>query len=394
ESGIFELSFDVPNYVTGRYNLSVSSIDDYTEVLCENPQIIEAWSHTHMSLMGSLAYMLSGESVVLSGYVLDDLGENLNGTVGVYVDGELKAKVDHNATFEFNYTAPNTDENMTVKIEFHYFGKKYYLPSSEKVDIVVFRNATVEIKGEKSVVRPEDSIDLYVNLTSDEGYPIPDRFVRIFVVVGGVEEVVAEGYTNESGMFEARYEVPKSIKSGELVVYAKLASNLNVKSKDLKIRVMTLEQTFDLGTIFLVILSFSSLVVVYVLIKKGILKIPLRLGGGKVTPFDYRAVVEQITELFRTEKYREGILLSKDLLQGILREYKGISKSDSETFREFMYKVANSLGISLEDVEDYLSSYEKARFSNEEISVEDYAKMVQSITRMLSIITGEEIRFA
>ncbi|MHA1860254.1 MAG: DUF4129 domain-containing protein [Candidatus Asgardarchaeia archaeon] len=78
----------------------------------------------------------------------------------------------------------------------------------------------------------------------------------------------------------------------------------------------------------------------------------------------------------------------------MLREYKGISKSDSETFREFMYKVANSLGISLEDVEDYLSSYEKARFSNEEISVEDYAKMVQSITRMLSIITGEEIRFA
>ncbi|MCD6380990.1 MAG: hypothetical protein J7L50_01525 [Candidatus Odinarchaeota archaeon] len=394
ESGIFELSFEVPSYITGRYNLSVSSTDDYTELLCENPQIVEAWSYTHMSLTSPLDYMFSGESVILSGYVLDDLGKNLDGIVGVYVDGELKATLDYNVTFEFNYSAPNTNENTTVHIEFDYFGKKYYLPCSENVDIVIFRNATIEIKGEKNVVRPEDSIDLYVNLTSDDGYPIPNRFVRVFVVVDGVEEVVAEGYTNESGIFETRYKVPKSIKSGELIVYAKLVSNLNVKSEDLKIKVMTLEQPFDLGTILLVVLSLSSILVIYVLSKKGILKIPLKLGGRKVAPFDYKAVIEQITELFRTEKYREGILLSKDLLQGILREYKGISKSDSETLREFMYKVANNLGIPLEDVEDYLSSYEKARFSNEEISVEDYAKMVQSITRMLSIITGEEIRFA
>ncbi|MHA1506541.1 MAG: transglutaminase domain-containing protein [Candidatus Asgardarchaeia archaeon] len=394
ESGVFELSFEVPNDITGKYNVSVSSIDDYTEAICENPQMIEAWSYTHMSLTGSLEYMLSGESVILTGYVVDDLGGTLDGTVRVYVDEEPKGTIDYNGTFEFNYTAPNTYDNVTVYLEFNYVGKKYYLPCSENIDIVVFRNASIEIKSEKNLARPEDSIDLYVNLTSDKGYPIPGRFVRIYVIVDGVKDVVAEGYTNESGIFEAHYEVPKSIKSDELIVYAELVSTLSLKSDDLKIKVMTLGQVFDLGTLVLILVSLSSVVVVYILVRKGILKIPLRFGGSKVPSFNYRAVIEQITELFRTEKYREGILLSKDLLQGILREYKGISKSDSETFREFMYKAANSLGIPISDVEDYLSSYEKARFSDEEIGVEDYAKMVQSITRMISIITGEEIRFA
>ena len=381
-NGRYSISLQVPdNQPRGSYNISVRVFSAYHE-LRNGPDewFIDVYIGSDLYVQTPILAVMPGESFPVYLELQDDDGTNLDGALieisigGVHITDVILTAA---SGMEFVVVVPlSWDQGSGLyNVSGYYDGMPFVNPSTSLSPSRFHIFTGVVFVTTPSRVDPGHAFVIEATLRDPDGYPIAYRDVRL-----DYNNTDSQTYmTDDNG----RIAHPvSSLPDGAVITYTLtlLSTEVgNIQSNEFTIHIQTQGGNPLQGTDLLIasILLVGAVVAVlaYLYIVRGMFRSPVVSRG-----FDIPTKLRNIKKLADAGKYGASITLAYRTFEQMCGAKMGSERTHSETAREYLDRVLEAIPLDGGTVEQFVQSYEEARFSHHEMTRERYEEAVRIFT--------------
>jgi len=380
--GRYSISLQVPTtQPSGSYIISVRVTSIFHE-LRNGPT---DW--TILVYIGSRVYvqtnqfsLMPGETFNVTLRLEDDDGAYLHGEwVAVYLGSTHITDVQliNAQGMEFILTVPlSWDEgDGYYEVLAEYNGALYINPdSSESVESIHIFNYPI-FSATPSRVNPGQAFNIEVTIQDSEGNPVRFRPVRLNYNGTDVYPYITDT--------DGRFRHPVSAQADGTVINFRvtlLSTQVgNIQSNTFTINIQTTGgnplQGTDLLLASILLVGAVVAVLAYLYIVRGMFRSPVISRG-----IDIPTKLRNIKKLADSGKYGASITLAYRTFEQMCGTKMGSERGHSETAREFLDRVLQAIPLDGATVEQFVQTYEEARFSHHEMTRERYEEAVRIFT--------------
>jgi hypothetical protein len=381
--GSFTISVVIPLSTTpGSYNISVRVASTY-HVLRSGPTpwFIDVYIAAEVNIDVNQVSILPGETFTVDLSLFDDDGTPLVGELVSLILGSTNILdvliTDPSGIMSISVLVPLTwTEDGNFALTADYAGGAFVDPASYEA------TNTIHVFTEVSFLRitpdridPGQPFSIQVSLVDQNDNPILNRFVRLTVNV-------SDNYplnTGADGLIS--YQMPSYPDGTSLTFTLTLISTevSPVQSGVFTINIQTTGgnplQGTDLLIAGILLVGAVFAVLAYLYIVRGMFRSTVISRG-----IDIPTKLRNIKKLADAGKYGASITLAYRTFEQMCGTKMGSERSHNETAREYLDRVLKTIPLDLTTVEQFVQSYEEARFSHHEMTRERYEEAVRIFT--------------
>jgi hypothetical protein len=375
-NGVFYLEYK-PR-VLGTFNLAaVYEGDEYLKASTSTMFVTVKDVSTRLEFEVTPTSAPRGDELKVKGKLYTGLGVPIsNVSISLFFDEKLILNTTTSTigVFQGRFIIPMDSSLGDAYVEAYYAGSKEYAEIKTRCKIIV--QAATELTLDPPAQRKIGSnTTVIINgmLYDDLKQPLENLSVTVYFDEEGFNVT-----TNSKGRFNLTYLVPPSTNvatvKGEFSGYMYYLPS----SETMRIEIISSgggsKNTYILLTIAAGVCLLSFIGGVIMLFRKR---------KKEDEEMSIEEVAERTIERLRTEKdYRKTVLDCYKQMCDWLRD-KGVDKNLDYTPREFEQAINNALKISREKLSSLTEVFEKARYSNHEITVDDKDKAIESLREIM-----------
>ncbi|MFX0169113.1 MAG: transglutaminase domain-containing protein [Candidatus Hodarchaeota archaeon] len=385
--GLMEVTGDI---VSGTLQV-VSSIDYF--VINSTTQI--------QNLVIDRSQAMLGETVTLTGQIIDDQGVGLSGqSVGVSISylstfipvGTVLAQT--GGTFSLPFTLPFSIPGSvsTVSINASYMRTSYYGFSNNSQLLSVFSNATLLIDVLPGPYAWNATVVVNGTLLDNFGRALILRDIQLFV----------NGTTRISAVSDSAGHVSFSINfapSGNqdtqyrLELRHETIITLNSTVRTITVEAEEIMQPPPLNFPLEWIIAIAIGIIVIVAVILGYRYWKRRPRTTTAPSIDAAAMLTTLRQLLTQQKYRDAIIYAFRMFETILQAKLGLFRDPSITVREFGNLAVAHGRLDTRNMEVFIRGVEEARYSDHPISYNTALSALNAFAKMYNSLTGGNLRF-
>ncbi len=380
-TGIFSISMDIPiDLPSGQYIITIESISSYHDVL----SITGSWTiivviDSTINVQVNSASFMPEETFTIQLQLFDEDGAPINGaSIEIYlnmtlIDTEILSDGSGSVV---TVTIPSSwSNNGYFVITVDYAGNTYHNGDSDVStnSIHIFTSISFNNRAPGRVI-PDQSFIIEVRLTDSNLNPIVGR--SVILNVDGTSIVTLT--TDSEGVIS--YDQPGHIE-GIVEFSITLTSNgvSRVTSETFEITIQTTGGNILQGTDLIIagVLLVGAVIAVlaYLYIVKGMFRSVVLSRG-----IDIPTKLRNIKKLADAGKYGASITLAYRTFEQMCGTKMGSERTHSETAREYLDRVMQSIPLDGPTIEQFIQTYEEARFSHHEMTRERYEAALRIFT--------------
>ncbi len=391
--GTFQIRLDIPGFYTGGSHVISVDVPPGNFYNLSGPP--DSWSiEFHIATALSITFIqrtdaMPGEDFSAQFQLIDDQGGQLYpSSLSFYLNGTwidtLSVTTAGPITWTFTIPASVTERGDYI-LELIYGGAGYYEASqAETTDLIHIFTDIYLLDTTPRTILPGEELTLTGQLldapVAENGQPIVGRALTISLngtrtvslVTGTSGEYRYTGLPvyNEEGHFDYRVSVGDTD-------FGLVTVRITYGGID-----MQLEQLVPL----IALASAIVVVLLYLYFVKGMFHPTVSTTG-----VDIPAKLRNIKKLADAGKYSEAITLAYRTFEQMCGMKMGSERLPSETAREYLERVLKSLPLDAATIEEFVQTYEEARFSDHEISRERYELAIKIFTDIYPRIEGSKV---
>ncbi len=337
---------------------------------------------------------LIGENITVSGRLVDNLNQDLTGTVRLFANGSQIYSNTATGSFNWIISIPNNPaiagwNNLTLRHD----GSPITFPSSAVRWQYVPQGAVIGIT---NIAGKTDFINLSLytgsritisgTLTDDASpNPIFNRLVQIYY--NGT--LLGSGLTDANGDYHVTVQIPTMI--GNTTIFARFSANGDYDS--VAIAVQTIAPT-GLGAIFMqflpwiigIVAGLVAAVIGHKLYSRR--KKKETIMWSKYEGLNLEFLKAKMEALQQGNRFREAIIYAYYLYLQMIKGCYNISKRKSQTATEFAIDLVKKIKLPATMVYSFTTLFEEARFGQREIDSQKYTEAFQLLLNLYEQIIG------
>ncbi len=354
------------------------------------------------NLLVDLSPAMLGETVTLSGQLIDDQGVGLSGrsldieityqAVTVPVGTILTQP---GGTFSYVLIIPTSIPTSVSTISFNatYMGTGFYGTSTDTEPLDVFSNATLLINVPSGPHAWNTSIPVNGTLVDNFGRALPNRDIQL--LVNGTSSIsTASNQVGRVG-FVLRF-APLGINdiSYDLQLQHETIITLNSSVRNITVEA---QQPMQPPPPLSIPLEWIITIVVVVIIV-GVAIIGYRYWKRRprkstAPSIDAASMLTALRQLLTDKKYREAIIYAFRMFETIIQARLGIYRDPSITVREFANLTVAHGQLDSRTIEVFIRGVEEARYSDHPISYNMALSTLSAFASIYNSLTGGNLRF-
>lgn len=381
DTGVFSITVlidaDTPR---GEYIITVTSIGPYHDVLyADDSWTIEIFMSSTLHVQAVSEYFLPGETVSILIELNDEDGAPINGVfIRVYLNDVLLTTVvltdGSGSSFDIQIPTSWTESGtFTLSAEFS-DGSYLYGDTAISDNAVNIFTDVVIVQNWPNRVNPGSDFNIQAVLNDPDGNPIVGRQVLLTLN----RTTVVSLTTDSDGRI--MYQV-SGLSEGTLSFTITLTSNevsdilSGPYSISIQIQGGIILQGVDLIIAGILLIGAVIAVLAYLYIVKGMFHSVIISRG-----IDVPTKLRNIKKLADAEKYGASITLAYRTFEQMCGAKMGSERTQSETAREYLDRVMQSIPLDSATVEQFVKTYEEARFSHHEMTRDRYETALRIFT--------------
>ncbi|MHA1944228.1 MAG: DUF4129 domain-containing protein, partial [Candidatus Thorarchaeota archaeon] len=382
--GLFAISIDVPlSAAPGTYNISVRAISTYHDLRNGplNPWFITVHIAAEVDVQINQVSVMPGETFSVDVQLLDDdsnplVGEFVSLSLGSTNIGNIQI-TDPSGIMTIVLTIPLswTEGDGLFTLTADYVGGAFVDPDSFEStnSIHVFTDVSFQrLTPER--IDPGQTFSIEVVLTDEFDNPILNRDVNLNV--NGSHSLLSTGSDGLISYQMGSYPAGTSI---EFRLTVQSTEVTPIRSTTFEIQIQTTGGNPLQGTDLLIagILLVGAVIAVlaYLYIVRGMFRGTVLSRG-----IDIPTKLRNIKKLADAGKYGASITLAYRTFEQMCGTKMASERSHNETAREYLDRVLQTIPLDLTTVEQFVQTYEEARFSHHEMTRERYEEAVRIFT--------------
>ncbi|MFW9935553.1 MAG: DUF3488 and transglutaminase-like domain-containing protein [Candidatus Thorarchaeota archaeon] len=354
------------------------------------------------NLMIDFSPVLLGETVTLTGQLIDDQGVGISGqpldinisylAISVPV-GTILTQT--GGSFSLTLAIPTSVPTSvsTLSFDVSYAGAPYYGTSSDSELLDVFSNATLVIDVPPGPFAWNTSIVVNGTLIDNFGRAIPNR--DIWLLVNGTGSISTA--SNQMGQvgFELRL-APLGINDISYTLQLRHETIITFNSSVRDIIVEAQQPMQPPPVLPIPIEWIIAIVVVIIIVIAAILgyrywkRRPRRSAAPSI---DAAAMLTSLRQLLTDKKYREAIIYAFRMFETIIQAQLGIYRDPSITVREFANLTIAHGRLDSRTMGVFIRGVEEARYSDHPISYNLALQTLSAFASLYNSLTGGNLRF-
>jgi hypothetical protein len=380
--GSYSISLTVPdNQPRGSYNISVHVISAFHEMLNGPSEwFIDVYIGSDLYVQTNLVSVMPGENFSLYIELQDDDSNDLNGewvqlSIGSTHLTDVQLTDASGMTFYLIVPSSWDGGSGLFNISASYAGMPFVNPATSTSASSIHIFTDVVFISTPSRVDPGWSFIIESTLRDPEGNPIMFRTVWL-------DYNTTDRYhylIDENGRF--LHPVTAQAEGTVIHFIITLVSFEvgNIQSDNFTINIQTQGgnplQGADLLIASILLVGAVVAVLAYLYIVRGMFRSPVVSRG-----FDIPTKLRNIKKLADAGKYGASITLAYRTFEQMCGAKMGSERSHSETAREYLDRVLEAIPLDTVTVEQFVQTYEEARFSHHEMTRERYEEAVRIFT--------------
>ncbi len=385
--GYFSVSFVInENYPLGANYVMNATLTNTSFVLNEvAPSYLEVNCTTSIIDVSIASTALIGENFTISGKLVDNMNQNINGNVSLLVNGSLiYSEYVQSGQFTWNLMIPNDPiyagmANITV----WHNGSTVTYPSFAQLWQNVPKGADVAITNIAGMTDFSTNLTLFTGSTitisgkltdNESSEVIFNRLVELYYN----NTLIGSGLTDANGEFHIQITLPSVV--GNTTIYARFAANNVYLSEEISVQIVLPQGIGEIIMQYLpwilgIALTAVGGVVGYKIYKR-------RIGNGGIRKIKFKGlnlenIKLKLSALEQGKRYREAIIFAYHNYLKALQGYFSVTKRPSQTAREFAIKVVKEAKIPPPMIYPFTNLYEEARFGPREVNATKYKEALQ-----------------
>jgi len=381
--GTFSIDIPIPyNQATGIYTLTIDSIGPFHDVLSSpSSWTISIFRDSAINVVVTGGAFMPGENIVVTIQLHDDQGVAINGaTVHLFLNNtEIAAPflADGNGqTFVIPLPSPWTYISGIFIVRAEYNGGSFTNGHNSNAveSIHLFTNVTFNLRS-ASRIDPGQAFVIEFELLDPEGHPIVNRSVDL--------NLNGSQIINQRTGLDGRISYRSSAYADGTILYIILTLTSvdapDIVSVQFTIRIQTqggnILQGTDLIIAGILLIGAVIAVLAYLYIVKGMFRSTVISRG-----VDIPTKLRNIKKLADAGKYGASITLAYRTFEQMCGTKMGSERSHAETAREYLDRVLQAIPLDATTVEQFVQTYEEARFSHHEMSRDRYETALRVFT--------------
>jgi len=381
--GAFSIDVTIPtDWPRGTYVLTVDVISDFfDQTNSPSGWTIIVYVLSDIDVVQTSGPVMPGEYIEVLVQLYDDDGVALDGsTVTIYLGStEIASFVLTDASGETrNIQIPVSwgESDGMYELSAEYEGTTYIHPDTDQASTPVHIFTGVDFLSQtQGRVDPNSRFTLQVRLLDLSGNPIPNR--EVLVDLNGTDTIPLR--TDQNGVVS---HVLSGYPAGTTLTFTVTLTSPdipNVESDAFTVLIQTQGGSPLQGTDLLVagVLLVGAVIAVlaYLYIVKGMFRAPVISRG-----IDIPTKLRNVKKLADAGKFGASITLAYRTFEQMCGAKIGSERTHSETAREYLDRVLQTIPLDHRSVETFVQTYEEARFSHHEMTRERYEEAVRIFT--------------
>lgn len=103
----------------------------------------------------------------------------------------------------------------------------------------------------------------------------------------------------------------------------------------------------------------------------------------EVTEVSVKAAMQRMTGAARQDNYKQASVEALGVMEAIGEKYLQLKREPSHTVREFAMLMVEQGGVTMEEFEPIVHNFEIARYSEFEVSFDDYRNAEESLNKII-----------
>ncbi|MFX1565874.1 MAG: DUF3488 and transglutaminase-like domain-containing protein [Promethearchaeota archaeon] len=354
------------------------------------------------NLMIDFSPVLLGETVTLTGQLIDDQGVGLSGQP-IDIDISYQAisvpvgtvLTQAGGSFSLTWAIPTSVPTVVSTISFDvvFAGAPYYGFSADFELLDVFSNATLVIDVQPGPYAWNASIVINGTLVDNFGRALPNRDVQLFV--NGTSNISTA--SNQQGRvgFVLRF-APSGIND---ISYALQLQHETIITLNSSVRNITVEAQQPMQPPPALPIPMEWIIAIVVVIVIVVVAIfgyrywKRRPRKSAAPSIDAAAMLTSLRQLLTEKKYREAVIYAFRMFETIIQAQIGIYRDPSITVREFANLTIAHGRLDSRTMEVFIRGVEEARYSDHPISYNLALQTLSAFASVYNSLTGGNLRF-
>ncbi|OLS31201.1 MAG: hypothetical protein ThorAB25_04620 [Candidatus Thorarchaeota archaeon AB_25] len=381
-NGRYSISWVVPGFQPrGSYNISVHVISSFHEMFAgPSNWFIDVYIGSDVFVQTDLVSIMPGESFSVYIELQDDDSNNLHGEwVRLFIGSirltDIQLTDASGMTFDLVVPLSWDGGSALFNITARYAGMSFVDPSIAMSINQIHIFTDVVFISIPDRVDPGQDFNIESTFRDPEGNPI--MFRTVWLDYNGTDRYPY--FIDADGGFTHPVAAQTD---GTIIQYTLTLVSFeidNIQSNEFTINIQTQGGNPLQGTDLLIagILLIGAVVAVlaYLYIVRGMFRGPVVSRG-----FDIPAKLRNIKKLADAGKYGASITLAYRTFEQMCGAKMGSERTHSETAREYLDRVLETISLDSGTVEQFVQTYEEARFSHHEMTRERYEEAVRIFT--------------
>ncbi|MCK5264112.1 MAG: DUF4129 domain-containing protein, partial [Candidatus Thorarchaeota archaeon] len=380
-AGNFSIQMDIPlGLSSGQYIITIESISPYRDVVSTTGSwIIIVVIDSTVDVRVSSASFMPEETFTIQLQLFDEDAAPINGaSIEIYLNMTLIDTVilSDGSGSVITVTIPTTwSINGYFVIRVDYAGSSYFHGDSDVSadSIHIFTDIAFDNRSPASVT-PGLSFIIEIRLTDSDLNAIVDRSVILTVDGTNIVPLTtdAEGVISydQPGHIEGIVEFSITLTSDDVPQVTSVTFEIMIQTQGGNIL-----QEIDLIIAGILLVGAVIAVLAYLYIVKGMFRSVVLSRG-----IDIPTKLRNIKKLADAGKYGASITLAYRTFEQMCGTKMGSERTHSETAREYLDRVLQSIPLDGPTIEQFVQTYEEARFSHHEMTRERYEAALRIFT--------------
>jgi hypothetical protein len=324
--------------------------------------------------------IVRGGAITVTGILIDDLGNRLDGNLTVFIGNEpLNTTYDNQTTFTSKGIVPDIyRNNKTLKLG--YAGSEFLEGSthSSKENILVITNLDFEIEQQTNdlPIYPGDIVNITIFLKEDDNSPLPSSNINVNITMYQLTKtnslVILENKnlnqivtTDVNGKAVYSFMFPRNGTTVSIDInyeggYGKSVNEMFTESEFTEV---SMSISITKSSTPVAPFDFKKYIPLFIGMPAALLVTVYYMYWTQKHKYEVRNLIKQMQkDLNEDEDYRQIIIKSYHQLLTILSRY-GFIKTNTQTVREFTDVMSRALPIPVNTVKLLTSLFEIARYS-------------------------------
>lgn len=366
----------------GEYTITVTSLGSYHDIQSITGSItIEVYMNTEIHVMATSEALQPGETISVLIELNDDDGMPVDGaTILVFLDETQIASLllTDGSGMSFDVRIPTSwtgSGTFAVGVEFADSGTLYLYGDIAVAEDSIHVFTDVDIVADwPSRVNPGTAFSIQATFNDPDGNPIIGREVLLALNETNIISLT----TDADGRI--RHDI-SGLEAGQLSFTITLISDevADISSDTYTILIQTqggiILQGTDLIIAGILLVGAVIAVLAYLYIVKGMFRSVVISRG-----IDIPTKLRNIKKLADAGKYGASITLAYRTFEQMCGSKMGSERNHSETAREYLDRVMQTIPLDAATVEQFVQTYEEARFSHHEMTRDRYEAALRIFT--------------